>query len=115
MSLSKDYDTTVHQLFPELIKQLENEFTPKFNFNDYHIMIVHPWQLDDVLHSDYQAEVDKELIIEAKHTLDYYAGLSFRTLVPKYQLCRHTSNCRQTFILQVKFVHYQNKRRTMVH
>lgn len=84
MSLSKDYDTTVHQLFPELIKQLENEFTPKFNFNDYHIMIVHPWQLDDVLHSDYQAEVDKELIIEAKHTLDYYAGLSFRTLVPKY-------------------------------
>ncbi len=40
-------------------------------------MIVHPWQLDDVLHSDYQAEVDKELIIEAKHTLDYYAGLSF--------------------------------------
>lgn len=84
MSLSKDYDTTVHQLFPDLIKQLENEFTPKFNFNDYHIMIVHPWQLDDVLHSDYQAEVDKELIIEAKHTLDYYAGLSFRTLVPKY-------------------------------
>ncbi len=59
-----------------IIKQLENEFTPKFNFNDYHIMIVHPWQLDDVLHSDYQAEVDKELIIEAKHTLDYYAGLS---------------------------------------
>ncbi|PBI77565.1 sialic acid synthase [Staphylococcus aureus] len=84
MSLSKDYDTTVHQLFPDLIKQLENEFTPNFNFNDYHIMIVHPWQLDDVLHSDYQAEVDKELIIEAKHTLDYYAGLSFRTLVPKY-------------------------------
>ncbi|HDB5458526.1 TPA: D-ornithine--citrate ligase SfaD, partial [Staphylococcus aureus] len=84
MSLSKDYDTTVHQLFPDLIKQLENEFTAKFNFNDYHIMIVHPWQLDDVLHSDYQAEVDKELIIEAKHTLDYYAGLSFRTLVPKY-------------------------------
>ncbi|HDT7027421.1 TPA: D-ornithine--citrate ligase SfaD, partial [Staphylococcus aureus] len=82
MSLSKDYDTTVHQLFPDLIKQLENEFTP--NFNDYHIMIVHPWQLDDVLHSDYQAEVDKKLIIEAKHTLDYYAGLSFRTLVPKY-------------------------------
>ena len=65
MSLSKYYDTTVHQLFPDLIKQLENEFTPKFNFNDYHIMIVHPWQLDDVLHSD-------------------YAGLSFRTLVPKY-------------------------------
>ncbi|HCT1224266.1 TPA: D-ornithine--citrate ligase SfaD, partial [Staphylococcus aureus] len=84
MSLSKDYDTTVHQLFPDLIKQLENEFTPNFNFNDYHIMIVHPWQLDDVLHSDYQAEVDKKLIIEAKHTLDYYAGLSFRTLVPKY-------------------------------
>lgn len=84
MSLSKDYDTTVHQLFPDLIKQLENEFTPKFNFNDYHIMIVHPWQLDDVLHSDYQPEVDNELIIEAKHTLDYYAGLSFRTLVPKY-------------------------------
>ncbi|HCD2152975.1 TPA: D-ornithine--citrate ligase SfaD, partial [Staphylococcus aureus] len=84
MSLSKDYDTTVHQLFPDLIKQLENEFTPNFNFNDYHIMIVHPWQLDDVLHSDYQAEADKELIIEAKHTLDYYAGLSFRTLVPKY-------------------------------
>ena len=27
MSLSKDYDTTVHQLFPDLIKQLENEFT----------------------------------------------------------------------------------------
>ncbi len=26
MSLSKDYDTTVHQLFPDLIKQLENEF-----------------------------------------------------------------------------------------
>lgn len=84
MSLNEDYDATIRRLFPNLIDQLENEFSKNINFSAYHIMIVHPWQLDDVLLSDYQKEVTQNAIVVSKHTLTYYAGLSFRTLVPKY-------------------------------
>ncbi|BCN89091.1 IucA/IucC family protein [Staphylococcus argenteus] len=83
MSLNENYDATVRRLFPNLIDQLENEFSKKINFSEYHVMIVHPWQLDDVLLSDYHEEVTQNAIVVSKHTLTYYAGLSFRTLVPK--------------------------------
>ena len=45
-------------------------------------MVVHPWQFEHILLSQYQQELDEQLIIPIDMTLPYYAGLSFRTLMP---------------------------------
>ena len=47
-------------------------------------MIVHPWQLDNVLLSQYEEEINNNLMIPLKIEIPYYAGLSFRTLMPKF-------------------------------
>ncbi|EHJ07620.1 IucA/IucC family protein [Staphylococcus simiae] len=83
MSLDTDYNLIIREQFPELVQQLQTEFSD-INIDDYHVMIVHPWQLTDVLHRDYQLEIDQQLIRVSSKTLPYYAGLSFRTLVPKF-------------------------------
>lgn len=83
MSLTSDYNQIIRQHFPELVQQLQAEFID-INLDDYHVMIIHPWQLEDVLHRDYQLEIEQQLILQSSSTLPYYAGLSFRTLVPKY-------------------------------
>ena len=46
-------------------------------------MMVHPWQVKHILQSDYQDELNEKLILISNHSVPYYAGLSFRTLVPK--------------------------------
>ena len=46
-------------------------------------MMVHPWQIKHILQSDYRDELNEKLILISNHSVPYYAGLSFRTLVPK--------------------------------
>lgn len=45
--------------------------------------MVHPWQIKHILQSDYRDELNEKLILISNHSVPYYAGLSFRTLVPK--------------------------------
>lgn len=82
-SLNVDYNDAVKQMFPDLIKTLEKEFGEDFNLQNYHLMMVHPWQIKHILQSDYQDELNEKLILISNHSVPYYAGLSFRTLVPK--------------------------------
>lgn len=70
-------------MFPDLIKTLEKEFGEDFNLQNYHLMMVHPWQIKHILQSDYRDELNEKLILISNHSVPYYAGLSFRTLVPK--------------------------------
>ncbi|EGG96776.1 sialic acid synthase [Staphylococcus warneri] len=84
-SLDKSYNDTINQLFPSMYQQLLDEIKQydDINIYDYHVMIVHPWQYDEVLDRDYSKELDQHMIIKTQCTLPYYAGLSFRTLMPK--------------------------------
>ncbi|ELJ9249167.1 sialic acid synthase [Staphylococcus pseudintermedius] len=50
---------------------------------DYMPLIVHPWQYEHIIRTEYQHELDTKAIIPLDYTKSYYAGLSFRTLMPK--------------------------------
>lgn len=77
------YNNTLFKMFPGL----EKVFNSTFSINEqdqYSIIIVHPWQYEEILHRDYQDEIARNLIVDIDYEPDYYAGLSFRTLMPKY-------------------------------
>lgn len=84
-SLSMSYNDTIKQLFPSMYQKLQEEMQQhhQLNIDDYQVMIVHPWQYDEVLDRDYHDEIAQQMIIKSQYTLPYYAGLSFRTLMPK--------------------------------
>ena len=82
-SLSSTYNDILHQSFHKLFTHLLNNYN-NIRIEDYHLMVVHPWQFEHILLSQYQQELDEQLIILIDMTLPYYAGLSFRTLMPKY-------------------------------
>ena len=79
------YNDTIKQLFPSMYQKLQEEMQQhhQLNIDDYQVMIVHPWQYDEVLDRDYHDEIAQQMIIKSQYTLPYYAGLSFRTLMPK--------------------------------
>lgn len=82
-SLSSNYNDTIQQAFHKLFTHHLNK-NNDITIEDYHLMIVHPWQFEHILLNQYQQELDEQLIIPIDMTLPYYAGLSFRTLMPKY-------------------------------
>ncbi|MEB6570041.1 IucA/IucC family protein [Staphylococcus auricularis] len=81
--LDEDYNTIVYDLFEGLNEAAEHAVGAQ-HINDYIVMIVHPWQYDHILLNDYQTELNDGSIVPLTYQLDYFAGLSFRTLMPKY-------------------------------
>ena len=74
---------TMKHMFSDIYSHLEKEFDNTINLDDYNLMIMHPWQYDHVLHQDYMEELNQQLVIISEYSIPYYAGLSFRTLVPE--------------------------------
>ncbi|WP_413470817.1 IucA/IucC family protein [Staphylococcus sp. Marseille-Q1834] len=83
-ALSNSYNNEIESILPELYAQISKELDESINLSQYHLMIVHPWQYDYILKVQYQSELKQQLIIPLNMRLPYYAGLSFRTLMPKY-------------------------------
>src|SRR5699024_6178510 len=52
--------------------------------NQYYVMVVHPWQYDKILLQEYKEELKNKKVMPIHYQQSYYAGLSFRTLMPKY-------------------------------
>ncbi|MFH4934745.1 IucA/IucC family protein [Staphylococcus cohnii] len=52
--------------------------------NQYYVMVVHPWQYDHILLQEYKEELNTKKMMPIDYQQSYYAGLSFRTLMPKY-------------------------------
>ncbi|NWK84103.1 sialic acid synthase [Staphylococcus sp. GSSP0090] len=81
-TLNNDYNESVYKCFNGLrdaaVSSLSND-----DVNHYYAMAVHPWQYDEILKQDYIHEIEQGLIIPIDYELDYFAGLSFRTLMPK--------------------------------
>ncbi|RIL71563.1 sialic acid synthase [Staphylococcus devriesei] len=83
-SLHNNYNEDLEKQFPMLYKKIQDELAEDTNLDDYHLMIIHPWQYENILLTQYKKEIESQLIIPLKVELSYYAGLSFRTLMPKY-------------------------------
>ena len=111
-SLSSTYNDMLQQSFHKLFTHLLNKYND-IRIEDYHLMVVHPWQFEHILLSQYQQELDEQLIIPIDMTLPYYAGLSFRTLMPKYLNYSRILNFLQMFILLGKYGRFLNKQRIM--
>lgn len=81
-ALNNNYNDLVYNCFDGLhdsaVKILSND-----KVDNYYAMAVHPWQYDEILKQDYIQELEKGLIIPVDYELDYFAGLSFRTLMPE--------------------------------
>lgn len=52
--------------------------------NQYYVMVVHPWQYEHILLQEYKEELNTKKMMPIDYQQSYYAGLSFRTLMPKY-------------------------------
>lgn len=80
---SGDYNNLIYNLFnglkTEVIKQVGAEY-----INQYVVMVVHPWQYDHILLKAYSKELEQQEIIPIEYQQSYFAGLSFRTLMPKF-------------------------------
>ena len=76
-SLSFTYDAELEAQFPELYSQIKTECDNLSNLSEYHLMIIHPWQLDNVLLSQYEEEINNNLMIPLKIEIPYYAGFIF--------------------------------------
>src|SRR5699024_5965833 len=61
-----------------------NQAIPSDEHNHYSIIVLHPWQYDEILERDYAQELDADQIKTIPYETSYYAGLSFRTLMPKW-------------------------------
>ncbi|KRG08044.1 IucA/IucC family protein [Staphylococcus sp. NAM3COL9] len=82
-TLTKAYNDTIFTLFEGLYEVVCNTIS-RDEIESYYVMAVHPWQYDAVLASDYANELKKQQLIPLDYTLIYFAGLSFRTLMPHY-------------------------------
>ncbi|UDI77764.1 sialic acid synthase [Staphylococcus taiwanensis] len=83
-SLMANYNSEIQKHFPELYSEISQEISDIDNLEDYHVMVIHPWQFDHILLQDYADELESHLIIPLPIVIPYYAGLSFRTLMPKF-------------------------------
>ncbi|MCS4485953.1 IucA/IucC family protein [Staphylococcus americanisciuri] len=83
--LDKSFDTILFETFEGLQDACQTVLnTYQLAPADYHLMVVHPWQYTHILTTDYEAELAQQIMIPVDYTYDYYAGLSFRTLMPSF-------------------------------
>lgn len=82
-TLEHTYNETLFNNF-EGLEQAFNQAIPSGEQNHYSIVVLHPWQYDDILQRDYESELDAGQIVTIPYEMSYYAGLSFRTLMPKW-------------------------------
>ncbi|UWF57446.1 sialic acid synthase [Staphylococcus hyicus] len=82
-SIVSTYKEAVFQMFNGLKDAIDEQVASSINTNEYEVMIIHPWQYQQVLMKDYAHELTSNHIIPIAYEVPYYAGLSFRTLMPK--------------------------------
>ncbi|WP_086428220.1 IucA/IucC family protein [Staphylococcus cornubiensis] len=77
------YQDTIYHMFDGLKTAAQQAVSAHSTLEDYMPLIVHPWQYEHIIRTDYQHELATQTIIPLDYTMPYYAGLSFRTLMPK--------------------------------
>ena len=77
-----DYNRALLATFPDLEAHIEEKLGLHV-LSDFVIFAVHPWQYQEIVQRDYQSDIEEGNIVSLSYSLPYYAGLSFRTLMPK--------------------------------
>lgn len=83
-SLGNSYNAIVFQMFTGLKEAIIEQLPSSISLSDYDVMIIHPWQYSEVLTKAYSDELSTQHIIPISYSAPYFAGLSFRTLMPKF-------------------------------
>lgn len=87
-SLMSDYNEALFQRFPNLRQCVVAEVGHS-QLPNYYVLVIHPWQFETIFKSQYDDLIQSSLYIPLNYQLDYYAGLSFRTLMPKVDTTPH--------------------------
>lgn len=82
-AIDKSYNALVYDQF-EGLYDIAQQTVGHEQINNYYVMAVHPWQFQAVLFQDYGTELETQQIVPLNYEIDYFAGLSFRTLMPIY-------------------------------
>lgn len=83
-SIVGPYQEAIFQMFSNLKETIQVQVASSINIDDYDVMIIHPWQYQQIINKDYSQELMTHLIIPISYDAPYFAGLSFRTLMPKH-------------------------------
>lgn len=83
-SVRKCYEDLVFEMFSGLKDAIEAQFSEDISLDEYDVMVIHPWQYKEIMNRDYSEELHSKKIIPIRYEAPYYAGLSFRTLMPKF-------------------------------
>lgn len=80
----KDANALLFHLYPDLIKSAEQQLTElNLHIDDYVIVPVHPWQLENAIPDIYKEEIEEKMIVPISgFTVSCGSTSSFRTLVP---------------------------------
>ena len=77
-----DINQYIDSYFPGIIRAAESQLHAQ-SIEDYFIMCVHPWQYAHIVSADYQDMLERHMLIPFTYDTNYFAGLSFRTVMPK--------------------------------
>ncbi|ARJ50332.1 IucA/IucC family protein [Staphylococcus lutrae] len=83
MAQAETYLEVVYPAFKGLKNIAQHALPPTSTLDEYVPFIVHPWQYEHVILKDYHPAFESQMIVPLDYSIDYYAGLSFRTLMPK--------------------------------
>ncbi|MDR5601993.1 IucA/IucC family protein [Staphylococcus coagulans] len=84
MSAHSNYAEVVYDAFEGLKEAAQNQLEGSSqSLNNYVPLIVHPWQYAHIITEEYQDAISQQIIVPLSYQQNYYAGLSFRTLMPE--------------------------------
>ncbi len=77
--------------YPKVEQAFQNTLTKKqLNKEEYELIPVHPWQLENTIHRHYQEEIQNDVIIPLDHvSIETAALVSFRSLAPLKSKLNH--------------------------
>lgn len=81
-TLDGEYNATIYHQFKGLHDEALKHVSTQ-QLEQYNVMAIHPWQYDNILLKEYQQELKSGQIIPLQYDINYFAGLSFRTLMPE--------------------------------
>lgn len=80
-SIDDDNDFILHELIPEYASRLRMYAQSlDIAFDDYVIIIVHPWQYQHTIYQKFKEWIDNKILVTTPYEIDSKATLSFRTM-----------------------------------
>lgn len=82
-SLHGSFNEMLFEQFDGLEASVLNKIS-QAQITNYNVIVIHPWQYERILKEEYKDLISSEQFILLDYDVNYFSGLSFRTLMPKY-------------------------------